>query len=408
MLAYLDTLIGFAVVMLGASLIIMLLTQGISAAGSFRGSSLRWGLQELFKHLDARNLPTIAAQANALAQHILTHNLASDSIFKSLPWIGKLVPDAWVQRFQLATAIRPDELVGTLRQLAEDPSLGALAAEINQLLDRPNPVAERQIRLMTETSAALKALALDRAPALIAETVKTVRESAGFLEAGFNMTMDRVSQQFATYVRIWTIVLSFALAGGMGLDALKLVNDLYAKGDFRAALVGSAPNLIAATDKILPPGVQSDQDAADSAMGDLYTGAVNAALANANVQPAAEPKGIKTRDAGEAWIRRNVTDTAQQNAVMKFYPAAVDQALGEFMKTRARNAADIQSIVKASGIQLTLGWPKGFNWRELCGVLVSGALLSLGAPFWFNSLKAMMNLRPIIASKQTDEDKASA
>jgi hypothetical protein len=408
MLAYLDTLIGFAVVMLGASLIIMLLTQGISAAGSFRGSSLRWGLQELFKHLDARNLPTIAAQANALAQHILTHNLASDSIFKSLPWIGKFVPEAWVQRFQLATAIRPDELVGTLRQLAEDPSLGALAAEINQLLDRPNPVAERQIRLMTETSAALKALALDRAPALIAETVKTVRESAGFLEAGFNMTMDRVSQQFATYVRIWTIVLSFALAGGMGLDALKLVNDLYAKGDFRAALVGSAPNLIAATDKILPPGVQSDQDAADSAMGDLYTGAVNAALANANVQPAAEPKGIKTRDAGEAWIRRNVTDTAQQNAVMKFYPAAVDQALGEFMKTRARNAADIQSIVKASGIQLTLGWPKGFNWRELCGVLVSGALLSLGAPFWFNSLKAMMNLRPIIASKQTDEDKASA
>ena len=41
-------------------------------------------------------------------------------------------------------------------------------------------------------------------------------------------------------------------------------------------------------------------------------------------------------------------------------------------------------------------------------MLISGALLSLGAPFWFNSLKAMTNLRPIIASKQTDEDKASA
>jgi hypothetical protein len=238
MLAYLDTLIGFAIVMLGASLIIMLLTQGISAAGSFRGSSLRWGLRELFKHIDSRNLPTIAAQADAVAQQVLTHNLASDSIFKSLPWIGKLVPDSWAQRFQLATAIRPDELVGILRQLAEDPSLGALGTEINQLLDRPNPVAERQIRLMTETSAALKALALDRAPALIAETVKTVRESAGYLEAGFNMSMDRVSQQFATYVRIWTIILAFALAAGTGLDALKLVNDLYSKGDFRAALVG--------------------------------------------------------------------------------------------------------------------------------------------------------------------------
>ena len=408
MLAYLDTLIGFAIVMLGASLIIMLLTQGISAAGSFRGSSLRWGLQELFKHLDSKNLPTIAAQADALAQQVLTHNLASDSIFKSLPWIGKLVPDSWEQRFQLATAIRPDELVGILRQLAEDPSLGALGTEINQLLDRPNPVAERQIRLMTETSAALKALALDRAPALIAETVKTVRESAGYLEAGFNMAMDRVSQQFATYVRIWTIVLSFALAAGTGLDALKLVNDLYSKGDFRAALVGSAPNLIAATDKILPPGAQSDQDAVDSAMGDLYTDAVNQALANANIQPAAKPQGIKTRDAGETWIRQNVPAGAQQNAAIDAYPAAVDQALGEFMQTRAANAKDIQTILKAAGLQLTLGWPKGFNWRQLCGVLLSGALLSLGAPFWFNSLKAMMNLRPIIASKQTDEDKASA
>src|ERR1700734_2429099 len=157
MLAYLDTLIGFAVVMLGASLIVMLLTQGISAAASLRGSSLRRGLQELFTHIDSRNLPTIAAEAEGLAQRVLTHNLASDSIFSSLPWIGKLVPDSWVRRFQLASAIRADELVGILRQLAADPSLGVLALEINQLLDRPNPVAERQIRLMTETSAALKA-----------------------------------------------------------------------------------------------------------------------------------------------------------------------------------------------------------------------------------------------------------
>jgi hypothetical protein len=99
---------------------------------------------------------------------------------------------------------------------------------------------------------------------------------------------------------------------------------------------------------------------------------------------------------------------AQQNTAINAYPAAVDQALSEFMQTRAANAKDIQTILKASGLQLTLGWPKGFNWRQLCGVLLSGALLSLGAPFWFNSLKAMMNLRPIIASKQTAEDKASA
>ena len=44
MLAYLDTFIGFAAVMLGASLLITILAQMISAAAAFRGSSLRWGL----------------------------------------------------------------------------------------------------------------------------------------------------------------------------------------------------------------------------------------------------------------------------------------------------------------------------------------------------------------------------
>ena len=252
MLVYLDTLIGFAVVMLGASLMVMLLTQGISAAASLRGSSLHWGIQELFKTIDPRNLPNIAAQADILAQKVLTHNLTSDSIFSSLPWLRKLVPQSWVKRFQLASAIRGDELVGILRHLADDPALAAVSEEIKDLLSRPNPVAERQIRLMTETSAALKKLELDRAPALIAETVKAVRESAGFLEAGFNTAMDRVSQQFATYVRIWTIAFSFVLAAVLGLDSVRLVTDLYSKSDLRSSLVNSAQSMMTVAGNTLP------------------------------------------------------------------------------------------------------------------------------------------------------------
>jgi hypothetical protein len=33
------------------------------------------------------------------------------------------------------------------------------------------------------------------------------------------------------------------------------------------------------------------------------------------------------------------------------------------------------------------------------GVLASAALLSMGAPFWFNALKTLGNLRPMLASK---------
>ena len=42
------------------------------------------------------------------------------------------------------------------------------------------------------------------------------------------------------------------------------------------------------------------------------------------------------------------------------------------------------------------GWPQRF----------SAALLSLGAPFWFNMLKTFSNLRPIVANKeQKDAEK---
>src|SRR6266567_2102533 len=79
MLAYLDTAIGFAVVFLGVSLIIMIATQVISAALSYRGSNLHWGLKTLLSKIDP-SLKVLAANAEAMATAILTHSLISDSV----------------------------------------------------------------------------------------------------------------------------------------------------------------------------------------------------------------------------------------------------------------------------------------------------------------------------------------
>ena len=137
-------------------------------------------------------------------------------------------------------------------------------------------------------------------------------------------------------------------------------------------------------------------------MTSLYTNALKKAVPTADVQ------GIRTRSEGETWIHNNVPGAQQADAI-KAYSAAVDQALEDFLKSRTKDAQDIQAVAKASGLQFAPGWPKGyFYWPQVFGVMLTGALLSLGAPFWFNSLKALTNLRPIIANKQTDEDKAAA
>jgi len=40
--------------------------------------------------------------------------------------------------------------------------------------------------------------------------------------------------------------------------------------------------------------------------------------------------------------------------------------------------------------------------RHLLGTLVSIVFLSLGAPFWFNTLRQLSNLKPAISEKVTE------
>ena len=81
MLIYVDTIIGFSVVMLAVSLLITILNQIVSALLNHRGSNLRWGLKTLFANIDPQAFPTINANAEKLATAVLGHCLVSDSWF---------------------------------------------------------------------------------------------------------------------------------------------------------------------------------------------------------------------------------------------------------------------------------------------------------------------------------------
>jgi hypothetical protein len=72
------------------------------------------------------------------------------------------------------------------------------------------------------------------------------------------------------------------------------------------------------------------------------------------------------------------------------------------MDERVQDAAALRTILtKASFDVRQFGWkPDQPCWPQIPGVLATAALLSLGAPFWFNMLKQLTNLRPILANKQ--------
>jgi hypothetical protein len=98
---------------------------------------------------------------------------------------------------------------------------------------------------------------------------------------------------------------------------------------------------------------------------------------------------------------------AQVAAVLDRFNADSTVASQKLIQEGAQNASQIAKLASQSGFDiLKFRWPAKPDVGYLAGVLATAALLSLGAPFWFNALKAMTNLRPVVASKEDAEQAA--
>lgn len=408
MLTYLDTLIGFAIVMLMISLLITLLTQIVSAFLNHRGSNLRWGLKTLFANIDPKAYPQITSHANLLANQVLRHCLISDSWFSGnvvAQWVGARIPPLkkLFDRFQLASAIRPEELAGILQHIATNPpaalsqlpaaDLEALRQDIQALLSAGSGSSLRNLSLVSGAiSAAVPAI--PDPTALMQETVSNIHTAAGDLEAWFNSIMDRVTQKFVVYMRIWTALFGCCFAFGTGLNSISLLNEMYTNSTYRNNFTNVSQQLTSLTTTILDP--QNNLSAA-------LTTALHQALTEAKVAPAAPPPAIPTRVEGEQWIRSNVPP-GQMTAVLTHFRADSEAASQKLLNDSSQKAADVVDVASRSGFEiLKIRWPAKPNVGYIFGVIGTAALLGMGAPFWFNALKTLTNLRPIVASKEEAE-----
>jgi hypothetical protein len=406
MLVFLDTLIGFTVVMLAISLLITILNQIASSLLAHRGSNLCWGLGELFRQLDPKwsGFPMLASQAQLMAETILTHPLISDSTF-STAW-ARLVAKyprllRVVRRWQFANGIRPDELAAVLSQIVKvrpaRMSVGlhvALSGEISKLLQSPSTMAVRQGALTT-------AIAAGVAPGLVPQAVGVTTIAAGILEDWFGKIMDRVTQRFTMWMRIWTVVFSFLIAGLGCVDAFAIVSTLYSNSAVRAQLVNTAPQISDIAKRTIPEGSVSKEDAVSKGVVQMYTNALNQA-AKAVKPTAPAPSNIESAAAGRTWITANFAKASEQDAVW----AAFEANWRDEMKTRAEAAKQVVSILSVTGLPSfgIKGWsaPGSFYLRFL-GVLLAALLLSLGAPFWYNTLASVTSLRPLLAGQPSSQ-----
>jgi hypothetical protein len=417
MMERLDTLIAFAVVMLGVSLLITILTQMVSAALGLRGSSLLWGLETLFQEL-APDLEAAGIRPGDLAKEVLQSHLISDSTFSRVekmkiigPFVGflmKLPLVGWlIGRWRYASAIRLEELVRMLQRKAV--ALGAAghaaAPSLTGLLSAAEPAATRRLQMLNTALADISppaagavanyAVQVDR---VVQEAVDSTQLSIGKLETWFDSTMDRVSQRFAMETRIWTVVFAFLISFGAHLDSLQLLDQLSSNPDTRAALVNQRDGMLGQAKQILPstgvtPGtaVTVSHDVLTQALEQLKT--TDPAVKGVG----AIPDGVSTIPDAVTWLTQQPGVTAEAGDKFRQAVLAVLHARIDKINTKLANAgfqilpADYREILKFDGL------------RNVLGVLLTAGFLSLGAPFWYNTLKDVSNLRSVVATNEANE-----
>jgi hypothetical protein len=392
-LEHFDTLFAFVVILAGVSLLVTVLVQMVSAFLALRGSNLRWGLKTLLAHAD----PELAKHAKAIAEKVLHHPLISDSTFSKASGL--------LSRWRLASAIRKEELVEILRCFAQPSRPGEPAkalepweAALHQAFDTLTPESAAKL---TDAVPKLKQIFGDDC-ALSERVLAPLLDAAELpaqIDRWFDSVMDRTAQRFVMHTRLWTVIFSFVLAFALHLDAFRLLTQLSTDAELRARLVASADVLTRKADEVLPPATAAATHLA--AMKEL----IRAHPKELGALP--EPAGFTDLDGAKAWLTAELQTAGISDAKpwLTQYESTLAQ---EPLRT---SAANLRSILddKLKFQLIPDPYPQPFynywtpSWLHLWGVIASAALLSLGAPFWFNMLKTLSNLRPVVAHKEKQE-----
>ena len=402
MLDTLDTVIAFAVIMTVLSLLITLVVQMVSAALSLRGKNLANALALTFQTID----PTIGKYAHSLAAQILRDPIFSDSLWqektrsldenaqkfiaaqrklrdatlrrpddptradaiskataevntakaavtipnvtpnREKPWGFWAIP--WGGPMQIATAIRPGEIYRVLQEMRQmTPEEAQLLNIPKELPDKARGVVAALHRLdlpAIESRVKLKDIAA-AAKIFAPEQQKAVLDSLG----SFGATVERATTQAYDRFQRWF---------GSGQDRAEQWFQIHVR----------MVTIVAAI--VVSVFLQLDTV-------EIYDKLRH------------EPKLV------EALVKA-APGTLEQGAAVQGQLDA---------DAREKAFADLKEKIDSTGFELLprgwfARWPAEKLWwfNHLFGLALSAGLLTLGAPFWFNLLKNLMNLRPAVAT----------
>lgn len=415
MLQQLDTAIAFVVLMLLLSLLVTAMVQVISALSDLRGRNLARALASLFEQIDPELRERIV-EANPLRRLLnkllhpfrrVTHGTELADAVTTHPILA--------HTFTRAKAIRKDELVDVVRDLYTSRRLPlSLLQRLEKLVPQELPGGVKTVEVAHAVAAKLEAQFPGALAPVRQAFEETLGKASGFeagVEKWFDTVMDRASDIFTRWTRILTVAISILLVVVLHIDAGAILGQLSASPEIRAGLTKISDAALSEADEITRNGNRGSA-AVEQFLKDRKLSVPGATLS-------AAPRLATCADA-LVWLEQAFLKPPEG--------LTAPQLRGEFMDyCRNRAVSDLQgSEREISGIrrelartELRLVPPGTFGeasdgyrariaawWnrytaapRHALGTLAMVVLLSLGAPFWYNALKQLSNLKPAITQK---------
>ena len=438
MLDSLDTLIAFALTFTIVSLLITIAVQIISSVFNLRGHNLSWGVAEAFEVISPNLKATVKGDAKKLADHLLKDDLLSDSQFWFLPT-------------SRAKAVRPDELFALMHRVVIGRRPGAsddILANVRTLLKglgvpdwvfhasdvhgtewaTRKGVLETQLATLTDKKEKPRVQAeIERLRTRIESIANTVDGVAirwaslgeqeiqriyQNFEHWFQIGQERSQEWFTTHTRVITGILGVIAAFALQLDTIEIYQFFSSNRDARERLVAQTKAVVEQGERVFSG--QNQPQVLEAALSQVRS--TNGFFGTVVVAAGDTVGAVRDKI-------RNAAAGRSPGDVEKLLKDFDDQTLAVVQTNLAlyrSQYTDVSRLLDKTGFTLFPAegarWKHEGTWRlsnprpwlgHVFGMLFSALLLSLGAPFWFNTLKSLASLRSSVGKNIWDEDKST-
>jgi hypothetical protein len=217
-----------------------------------------------------------------------------------------------------------------------------------------------------------------------------------------------MSKRFQFIMRVWTVACSFVIALVFQLSTPDLLKELPSADAKRQAILAAVPNLASdttrklaySTDNVLEESIKrlAEKFPDYKELFEEVSGDSTSKQAMMN-----EMRGVLgSRPNRDAVLSEysSIIDSLSQTAASAAYATSkqlIDQLDTFGISPKLDNFEFYVAAPPTTGAGKTSN--RVIHWNHIAGVLITGILLSLGAPFWFEQLKNLSGLRDAMAPK---------